>query len=119
MCELIQIQKLLSGQRFDLQDEKKLQWQLSNLFAGSGISFKREHHIDGDNIIDFFIEGGIGIEVKIRTNYGKKAIFKQCERYLQFDSIQSLVLVTSRSMGFPEEINGKPCHVINISKAWL
>jgi hypothetical protein len=113
------IMSLFAGQRFDIHDERKMQWQIGNLFAKHGISFKREHQIDSNNIIDFFIAGGIGIEVKIRTQYSKMDIFKQCERYLRFNSIQSLILITSRAMGFPEEINGKPCHVINLSKAWL
>lgn len=49
----------------------------------------------------------------------QKKIYKQCERYANFDQVKQLVLITNRSMGFPETINNKPCYVINIGRAWL
>lgn len=102
--------------RFTLDSEKETQAAITRKLVESGISFTREHRLDEDNIPDFFIQG-IAIEVKIKGN--AKKIYKQCERYCKFEEVKELVLVTNRSMGFPPSINGKPCYVINLGKAWL
>lgn len=117
MEEKIQnICKAISTARLPLHNEKELQAELEKLFTQKGIQFNREHRLDTKNIPDFFIDG-IAIEVKIKGSI--KAIYKQCERYCTYTDVQSLILVTNRSMGFPEEINGKSCYVINLGKAWL
>ncbi len=109
---------ILSGKRFPVADEKETQVQIAALLMDCTeiTSYSKEKKLDAKNIIDFFIEG-IGVEVKIKGS--KKAIYRQCVRYCEFPEITSLVLVTSVSIGFPSEINGKPCYVLNMSKAWL
>ncbi len=108
--------KILSSYRFPLEKEKETQAAIEKRFEENGIQYSREHHLDPVNIPDFFIDG-TAIEIKIKGN--AKSIYKQCERYCQFDEVKSLILVTNRSMGFPKEINGKPCYFINLGKAWL
>lgn len=100
--------KILSSTRFPLEKEKETQ--------AAGIVFNREYKLDPVNIPDFFIDG-TAIEVKIKGN--ARQIYRQCERYCQFDDVKNLILVTNRSMGFPKEINGKPCYFVNLGKAWL
>jgi hypothetical protein len=102
--------------RFPLEVEKETQAAIEQKFKDNGIEYSREHKLDQENIPDFFIDG-IAIEIKIKGN--AKSIYKQCERYCQFQEVKSLILVTNRSMGFPKEINGKPCYFINLGKAWL
>lgn len=102
--------------RFPLEVEKETQAAIEQKLKDSGIEYSREHKLDQENIPDFFIDG-IAIEIKIKGN--AKSIYKQCERYCQFQEVKSLILVTNRSMGFPKEINGKPCYFINLGKAWL
>lgn len=110
--------KILSKQRFCVESEKETQKQISDALTHYHVVHKREFALDKSNIIDFLIkESGVGIEVKIKGQ--KMAIYKQCERYCTFDEVKSLILITSKSMGMLEEINGKPIFVINISKAWL
>jgi len=111
----MQIIKILSS-RFPLEVEKETQAAIEQKFKDNGIEYSREHKLDQNNIPDFFIDG-TAIEIKIKGN--AKSIYKQCERYCQFDEVKSLILVTNRSMGFPKEINGKPCYFINLGKAWL
>lgn len=100
--------------RADLTNEKKTQNQIFEEIKYFG--FVREYKLDAHNIPDFFYDG-IAIEVKIKGS--KMAIYKQCERYCRFDQVKALILCTNKSMGFPEEINGKPCYYINLGKAWL
>jgi hypothetical protein len=111
-----EIIKLLSVVRFDVHDEKHTQEQIEKVFSDNKISFHREYKLDAKNIPDFFIDG-IAIELKIKGE--KKKIYRQCDRYCQFDQVKELILVTNRSMGFPQEINGNPCYVLNIGRAWL
>lgn len=113
------INKILSGKRLNLQNEKALQVQLKEIFATHSIPFAPEYRLDKNNIVDFMFHGGIAVEVKISTSYSKKNMYRQCERYMQFEEVTAIILITARSIGFPKEINGKPCYVINLGKAWL
>lgn len=111
-----QVIELLSRFKFPLQDEKFLQSAIQLKFDENKIEYKREHRLDSKNIPDFFIDG-VAIEIKIKGN--AKSIYRQCERYCSFESVNELILITNRSMGFPKEINGKPCYVIKLGVAWL
>lgn len=106
--------KVISNGKFNLQDELELQKQM--LQALSVFNPIQSHPLSKADIIDFFIDG-IGIEVKIKG--GRKAIYKQCERYCKHDEVKALILATNRAIGFPPEINGKPCYVVNLGKGWL
>jgi hypothetical protein len=110
------ILSVLIGARFPLQNEKSLQMAMDLKFAAAFAGMHREYEFDQYNIVDFFFKG-VAIEVKIKA--GAKDIYKQCERYCKFDEVKSLILVTNRAIGFPKEINGKPCYVLNLGKAWL
>lgn len=103
--------------KFDLTHEKTTQEQMHAWLNNQhGYKFLRHHPLDKANIPDFFLDG-IAIEVKIKG--GKKAIYKQCVRYCSFEAVKVLILCSNKSMGFPAEINGKPCYFINLGKAWL
>lgn len=117
MSTIESVIKLLNSRRLDLQDEKQLQRQLNVILSANNFKVEPEFRLDPNNIIDFLVDGNIGIEVKIKG--GKKQIYKQVERYSYFNTIQTLILVTNRSMGFPQQMNGKPCFVVNLGKAWL
>lgn len=108
--------KSLQSQRFPLNNEKETQSEIERKFTEAGLSFTREHRLDGENIIDFLV-GDIGIEVKLK---GKpKDIYRQLQRYAEFQQVNHIILVTAKSMGLPAEINGKSVYYINISKNWL
>lgn len=109
---------ILTKHRFSMEKEKETQLEIAALLKSNNIEFTREFILDKKNTIDFmFEEQGIGMEVKIKG--GKRAIYRQCERYCSFDKINVLILVTGRSMGMPKEINNKPIYLINLSTAWL
>lgn len=112
----IDIIKLISSSRLSVQDEKETQLQIERIFIDNAIDHCREFRLDAKNIPDFFIDG-IAIEIKIKG--GPRQIYRQCERYCQFEEVRELMLITNKSMGFPQEINGKPCYLVNIGKAWL
>ena len=104
--------------RFLISDEKALQTEIEKSLNGSGVDFVREFYFDNSkDHIDFMIADTIGMEIKIKGS--RKKIYEQCVRYCNHGRITSFILVTNRSMGFPKEINGVPCYVLNLSKAWL
>lgn len=111
------MKKVLHSTPFSMESEKELQVAIHERLKVIFQSIKREVHLDQSNIIDFMVENNIGIEVKLKGS--KKDIYYQCERYTKFKEIETLVLITGKSMTLPEKINGKKCVVINLSRAWL
>ncbi len=113
------ILSILRSKRFSLHDEKALQLEIYNYLIVSYPMHivEKEFVLDENNTIDFLINGKYGIEVKIKAP--KRAIYQQCARYCSFDRIKELGLITNTSMGFPKEINGKDCYILNLGKAWL
>ncbi len=105
----------LNSKRLPVNSEKELQAEIEKLFTEKGLIFEREYRLD-NNIPDFFIDG-VAIEIKIKG--AKKAIYKQCERYCTFEQTKALLLITSLSMGFPQQINNKDCYYYSLSKNWL
>lgn len=111
--------KFLRGWRFSFSNEDELQqgiWKAigENIYwVGSG--WKREHVLSKKDRIDFFQKStGIGIEVKI--GHALSALTRQLHSYSQYESINGLVLVTSkiRLTALPDSINGKPIRIVNL-----
>lgn len=116
MSEVEAIFACLKGRRLPLNNEIATQDAIASAFKESGISYQREVRLDAANRIDFMV-GDIGCEVKIKSP--KMKLFKQVERYAEFDAISRIVLIINVATGFPKEVNGKPVYVLNLAKAWL
>ncbi len=112
-----EILKILSIARLPVSTEKECQAAIQEILEKKNIWFRREWRIGEKDIPDFFISGGIVMEVKIKGR--PLEIYKQCERYMKYDAATSLILITNKAIGFPKELNGKPCYVINMGKSWL
>ena len=112
---LDKLERLLTGQRFELADELRLQHQLS-LYFSNFILFKEEKKLGPRKRVDFFYEG-IAIELKVGGNPRK--VFKQLEKYAECEEVKAILLITSKSFQMPAEIMGKPCRVFHLSRAWL
>lgn len=107
---------LLASKALPLSNEKELQAAIELLLSESIPEFEREYRLDGRNIVDFFCNG-TAIEVKIKGSASR--IYKQLERYCEFDEVQDIILVTNKAMGLPDTINGKNCYYISLGTAWL
>lgn len=108
---------LLGRHRFPLEREKETQAEIAKVLDGAGIVHAREIDIGKRDIIDFLVEGSIGMEVKLGGS--KRAIHAQCVRYCGTKRLAALVLATNVATGFPPEIDGVPCYVLNLGRAWL
>ena len=117
MIEVEAVFQCLSTRRLSLANEKRTQEDIASAFDECGIPYEREYRLDGHNIIDFMMPFGTGIECKLKSN--RLALFRQVERYAEFDEIKRIVLIINVATGFPQEVNGKPVFVLNLAKAWL
>ena len=107
---------VISKLKLNLGSEAVTQIQIEVALMKAGFSFDRHFHLDKKNIPDFLDqENGIAIEVKLSG--AKMAIYKQCERYCEFEIVKTLLLVSNRNMKLPAKIKG--CHLIHIGKGWL
>ncbi len=126
-----EIYSALNGRQYNLSTETAVQIGIqaslqAHIATKCAIDFDyfskwiiyREKVLSKKSRIDFMIEPfGIGIEVKIKGSPLKT--LAQCERYCEHDEVKALILATSKFMGFPSEINGKPIYLIHLSKALL
>jgi len=107
---------LISSKRLPYTTELELQDALEAVFKERGYPYTRELRLNEKDRIDFWVDG-VGIEVKIKG--AAKQTYRQCERYCKHDEIKELLLITTKSIGFPPDINGKPCYVYFLSMNML
>lgn len=108
---------LLKTHRFSLTSEAQTQLEIEQILTQHEVKFTREHRFDRHSRVDFFCHDGTAIEIKLKG--GAKAIYRQCERYCTFPEVKTLILFTAKTMGLPEKIEGKPCHVVFLGEGWL
>lgn len=110
--------RLIRCFHYRFANEKELQNGLARAFDQGEVSYQREHSLEPGDIIDFLVEGGIGIEVKVGG--GLSEVTRQLYRYSAHGSIESLILVSSRSSldNLPSTMRGKPLFVVVINGAF-
>lgn len=116
---IYQVQGVLKSRRFNLTNEKKLQAEVFETLASScnNLTIEREKKLSNWDIIDIWIEGSIGIEIKIKGS--GRNIYHQLERYCHHPELKTIILLTNKAIGLPQVINGKPAYYINLALAWL
>lgn len=110
-------QEVSKKNNWALYNEKELQAQLGQLLSSVFDKVDREQKLASSCKIDFMVDDDTGIEVKIKTKYSASQIYDQCERYCQTGKLKRLILITSRSLGFPKELNGVDCYYISLTRS--
>lgn len=111
---------LLSSARLIFHSETELQQHLASLLAEAGFTFSREHALSRRDRIDFLVEPGVGLEVKLGGS--PAPIVVQLARYAVHTEISELVLVTTslrHKACFPREIGGKAVTCIHLTGSSL
>lgn len=108
---------LLQRARFPLSEEKVTQASIGELLALKEFNFSREFRLSDEDIPDFFLAGGICIEVKVRGQ--RKSIYRQLARYAAHDQVKGIILATSVCMRLPDNICGKLALTTSLSAGWL
>ncbi len=80
------------------------------------IPFSHEAKLSKGCRIDY-LAGGVGIEIK-KGKPDPIQLFRQLERYLSHDALESIVVVSWHSVQIPAEINGKRAEMIVLSQLW-
>lgn len=103
---------------YNFSDEEEFQVGLSKALRSAGVEFRREAILSKRDRIDFMLDGGIGIEVKIDGSIS--ALTRQLFRYAELPEINGLLVAVSlnRLANLPTEINGKPVQCVRIMRAF-
>lgn len=110
---------LLSTGRFDYADEQTCQQQIATFLARHNVPFQREFKL-GSRYIDFYFpRSKLGLEIKASKQLSRRAVYRQCKAYCEFEELSGLLLATGRYQGLPSEIEGKPTKVLQLGVAFL
>jgi len=109
---------ILSGYRFRFSTEEQLHAGMEEAMAREGLHWEHEKHLSFGRI-DFLVESGIGIEVKVAGS--RAALLRQISRYLLQLDICEILIVTTKSchLEIPETMHGKTVRVLYLSPGIL
>jgi hypothetical protein len=115
-----ELAKTLVFYRFRYKNEKELQAGVAECLVSLEVTFVAEWPLSPQDRVDFFVEGGTGIECKTndsRGGAGLAAVTRQLWRYAKSDKIKSIILITTRAKhrDLPKEILGKPLFVVYLN----
>ncbi len=103
--------------RVPLTNERAAQTALAD--ALNAAPEEREVWLAEKDRIDFLLEHGLGIEMKLRRRWSKPGVLRQLKRYAEHPDVKALILVTGMSTGMPATLNGKPVYVASLSRGWM
>lgn len=110
--------KILQALRITgIYEEYEIQKEVAKVLGLNNIKFEKEYTLGPRNRIDFFLDNGIGIEIK-KGKPNRTKVINQLERYARFSKVTSLILIIERNMDIPTTINDKPCFSIGLNKQW-
>lgn len=82
----------------------------------AGVPFAHEVSLAPRCRIDMMC-GSVGVEIK-RGAVDRARIRRQLERYAQCPQVESLVLVTEKTLDLPRTMNGKPVRMVCLNRLW-
>lgn len=98
------------------QGEYDLHRLVMDALDAEGIVYAHEAHLAPRCRIDLLC-GGVGVEIK-RGQVDRARIRRQLMRYAQCDQVQSLILVTEKTVDLPRAMNGKPVRQVCLNRLW-
>lgn len=113
------VAELLSEAHLQFITEDDLQQAIKERLDNAEVYPEREVHLsDGQSRIDL-LAGRTGIEVKLEGSWAN--VIRQLTRYAKCPEIESLVLVTTRAKHhkLPDQLCGKPLHLVSLIGAGL
>jgi hypothetical protein len=115
-----ELAKALVFYRFRYKNEKELQVGVAECLTSLEVPFLAEWALNPQDRVDFFVEGGIGVECKTNDSKGGaglSAVTRQLWRYAKADKITALILITTRAKhrDLPDKILDKPLFVVYLN----
>ncbi len=108
----------LRQKRSAIADESRLHEVIKEALTSMGVSFEHEHALSKDDIIDFLLPYGVGIEVK-KSGISAPVLLRQVGRYMQHEKVTSCIVIANRVEGMPSEYLGKPVATIELWRLLL
>jgi len=110
--------KAMHSVGFSFTSEDDLQRGIDQVLTDRGISHRREVVLSPGNRIDFMLEQGVGIEVKVGG--AASDLTRQVYRYCREEQVRAVIVVSSRlRLGkLPPEMAGKPVRFLAVTKAF-
>ncbi len=112
--------RVLRGYRYFFVDEKELQSAIGLALTEAGVAFEREVRLSPGDVVDFLVEPGIAVEVKVAG--APAEIARQLSRYAASPRVASLLLVSRKARHahrFPATLGGKPLGVVTLEASAL
>lgn len=112
------VSRVLRSVGFSFSSEDDLQRGIDQVLTDRGIPHQREVVLSPKDRIDFMLDGGVGIEVKIGGSAAD--LTRQVYRYCREEKIRAVIVVSSRlRLGkLPDEMAGKPVRFLPIARAF-
>lgn len=110
----------LSRIKMDSTTEALMQEAIERSFSFTDFKVEREKKLSDKDRVDFFLSlptGGVAVECKVKG--APHSILLQLARYARHEAVSAVILVTSKTMRMPQEVEGKPLYVVASSRAWL
>nr|MBR4280943.1 hypothetical protein [Clostridia bacterium] len=98
------------------QGEYDLHRLVMDALDTAGIPWAHEVQLGPRCRIDLMC-GGVGIEIK-RGRVEKARLMNQLRRYAACGQVQSLILVTEKTVALPRTIGSKPVRLICLNRLW-
>ena len=95
MNQIELVRAAIATRRFRFASEEELQAGIAQAFAEDGLAYEREVCLGPPGRIDFLVDGGIGVEVKVDGSPSEVA--RQLLRYSYCSQITALILVASKA----------------------
>lgn len=114
MTAIADVRRAIGYCRVLATSERVVQDAIAERLHTAEIPFEREVEIASGDIIDFVVDGHLGLEVKVDGALG--AVTRQLHRYAQSTRVDALVLVTTRMRHFsiPRSLNEKRVDLIHL-----
>lgn len=100
-----------------VKEEQYIHEQIKNVLNKHQIRYYHEYYLGPQNRVDFLTSGGTAIEVK-KGRPHMNSLLNQIERYLSFNKVKGMIVVTEKGLPLPNEINGKPVQLISLNRLW-
>ena len=97
-------------------EEYDIHLQIAKALAQAGIDAQHEYKLGPRCRIDFWVDC-IGREIK-KGRPSAAALRTQLTRYLSFDALEAVIVITQQAVFLPKQISGKPVYEVSLNRLW-
>ncbi len=120
--KMVGIGGILYGYAYRYSSETQLHKIIAGILDDAHIQYTHEYCLDSSNRVDFWLEDGMLIEVKVDGSYPEA--MRQIDRYCALEAVTGVILASTqrwagRYDGEVQEIHGKPVMVVRLRRQVL